>query len=286
MNDGRDFKKALDSDFIVFHRIDDAYSMDTLHFHDVFEIYLSKTEGLRFFVDNRIYPVERNDLFVFNHLDLHRIGIPPGTRYERYIIVFRQDYIGSMCTGATDLLKCFLDRTPGFQHRVHLSDGQAQTYLNLIEKASGHMNPCRYGEDVLKKITLAEILIFVNSLYHASHPAVLALRDAGYGRVKPVLDYINANLCNKLSLDHLAKQFFISKYHLCKLFKEVTGFTVKEYVIYRRIIRATELLNKNLPVTQVAGMTGFQNDSHFITTFKEIVGTSPKKYARRDYMLE
>lgn len=270
----------MSTDFSASHQIDDSYTMNALHFHNVFEIYFAQTGGLHFFVDNRIYPVEKNDLFVFNHTDLHRIGIAPGTHYERYLIVFNPDYITDMCTANTDLLECYLKRPPQFSHRVHLSNEQADQFMSLHNKAASLANSRQYGEDILRKLTLVEILIFVNCLYKNNHCYTAERTDAGYSKIKPILTYIHENMHTKLTLDLLAHQFYINKYYLCKLFKEVTGFTFNEYITYHRIIRASELLRKNLSVSSVSEMAGFQNYCHFITTFRKIAGISPKQFAK------
>ncbi|HHY25043.1 MAG TPA: AraC family transcriptional regulator [Clostridiaceae bacterium] len=279
MEKHNDFKKIPDTDFATLHHIDDSYTMDTLHFHNVFEIYFAYTGGLKYFVDNRIYPVEKNDLFIFNHLDLHRIGIPSGVRYERFIIIFNPDYIQNMCTDTTDLLECFVNRGPNFCHRLPLSSQQAETYMSMFKRAQSHMKTNLYGDDVYKKIVLAKILVFVNKLYRDNQYSIPVRYDAEYAKIKPILNYINENIHQKLSLDHLGNHFYISKFHLCKIFKEVTGFTVNEYIVYRRIIKATELLRKNFLVSQVSEMVGFKNNCHFITTFKKILGITPKQYA-------
>lgn len=281
MKTDNNFKKIFDTDFSLSYHVDDSYSMETYHFHNVFEIYFACTGGLKYFVENRIYPVEKNDLFVFNHSDLHRIGIAPGIRYERSIIIFNPDYISSLSTDSTDLLECFLNRKPNFSHRLHLTDEQADTYRELFQKAQQQFHTEEYGADVRKKIALAEILLFINRLYRETPNSVPLQTDGGYGKVKPILGYINENIYRKLSLDDISGRFYINKYYLCKVFKETTGFTVNEYITYRRIILASELLRKNIPVSQAAEMTGFQNDSHFITTFKRFVGITPKQYSIR-----
>jgi AraC-like DNA-binding protein len=276
-----DFKQVFDIDFSVSHPIDVSYKMDSLHFHNVFEIYLAQTGGLKYFVDNIIYPVEKNDLFVFNHLDLHRISIPADTQYDRYIVLFSQDYIKDTSTDITDLMMCFLKRSPQFCHRIHLSDEQAQYLISLFRKAEKTIQPFQFGDDVYKKIILAEILIYVNNLYRNNNLPFPLIFETEYNRIKLILSFIDRNLEQKLSLDWLSQHFYISKYHLCKIFKNATGFTIKEYIIYRRILKATELLRKGFLVSQVSEMAGFQNDCHFITTFKKYAGTSPKQYAKR-----
>ena len=60
----------------------------------------------------------------------------------------------------------------------------------------------------------------------------------------PILDYIRDNLAEPLTLDQIAGRFFISKHYLCRIFKSATGFSVMEYIIYSRILRARQLLRR------------------------------------------
>ena len=279
--ENNNFKQIFDVDFSTYHDIDDSYEMNSMHFHDVFEIYLARTNGLKYFVGNIIYPVEKNDLFVFNHLDIHRISVPANTHYDRYVAIFSKNYIEDMSTDTTDLLACFLKRSPQFCHRIHLSDEQAQYLITMFEKSEKNDNPVKYGDDVRRKINLTEILIYINTLYESGHMSAPPVDETEYKRIRLILDFIDRNLDQKLTLECLSKKFYVSKYHLCKIFKGATGFTVNQYIIYRRILKSTELLRQGLSVSKVTEMCGFQNDCHFITTFKKHVGTSPKQYAKR-----
>ena len=83
-----------------------------------------------------------------------------------------------------------------------------------------------------------------------------------------------------LNLDYLSSEFAVSKYHLERLFKESTGVSIRKYIITRRIMMARRLLEKNNCVTEVCDQVGFNNLSHFIRTFKKIVGVPPKQYSK------
>ena len=162
---------------------------------------------------------------------------------------------------------------------MQLSNQQAHTFLSLFHKAKQNIKAEQYGDDLYKKIALAELLIFINKLYNDNEHISQMGHDYMYEKVKPIITYINENTTSELTLAHLANHFYISKYHLCKIFKAVSGFSVHEYIIYQRILKATGLLAKNYKVSEVCEMTGFKNNSHFITTFGKIVGVSPKQYA-------
>lgn len=87
-------------------------------------------------------------------------------------------------------------------------------------------------------------------------------------------------MAEPLTLDIIASNCFINKYHLCHSFKAVTGFSVMEYIIHCRVLKARELLRKGMRVQEVGETVGFRNNEHFIRTFGALTGTSPKRYAK------
>ena len=99
-------------------------------------------------------------------------------------------------------------------------------------------------------------------------------------RVSPILDYIRENLTSPLTLDQIAGEFYISKHYLCRIFKAATGFSVMEYIIYSRILKARQLLQEGVSVQQAGELSGFSDNSHFIRTFGHLTGTSPGRYAK------
>lgn len=276
------FKENISSDFHTWRSKDTSWIMQDYHFHDAFEIYLSLSEGVQYFIHNSVYQIEKGDLFVFNNMDLHKTVVPDNICYERYVATFMPTYIESLSSEKDDLLECFLNRSENFCYRVHLSEEQCNSLITLFDKAIYYcINTHEYGAEIYKKILLVEILLLVNNYYRNNSSKRIGKPNNEYKRIKPVIQYIRQNLSSDLSLNKLAAQFYISKYHLGYLFKKATSFTVNEYIISQRIMKARELLKNNIPVYMVGEMVGYSNDSHFIRTFKKLVGTSPKKYAKR-----
>ena len=99
--------------------------------------------------------------------------------------------------------------------------------------------------------------------------------------IKLVIDYIKANLEEKIGLDALAKITQTSPYYFSRLFKQSTGITPYQYVIQQRIELGKQLLKKEeLPIAEIAMMCGFANQSSFTTTFRKLVGVTPKAYQK------
>lgn len=81
-----------------------------------------------------------------------------------------------------------------------------------------------------------------------------------------------------ISLDELAAACGLSRYHLLRVFKEATSLPPHAWRTQQRIHHARRLLREGLPIAEVAHATGFTDQSHFSTTFKKAVGTTPLRY--------
>ncbi len=113
---------------------------------------------------------------------------------------------------------------------------------------------------------------------------ILAGHATAEPNIKPdplqqAINYINRHISESISLSEISRMCYISKYHLCRTFKEKTGVTVMEYILQTRIILAQELLQKGeLSVTQISNACGFSSPSYFSRIFKEKTGISPVRY--------
>lgn len=98
-------------------------------------------------------------------------------------------------------------------------------------------------------------------------------------RLKRVIEYIDANLAEALSLPAIARVAGLTRMHFAAQFRAATGFRPHEYVLRRRIDRAQRLLqNGDMKVVDVALSVGFQNQSHFTNVFKQFAGLPPAKW--------
>jgi AraC family transcriptional regulator len=93
-----------------------------------------------------------------------------------------------------------------------------------------------------------------------------------------VLDLIEGDLSEDLSLKALASAAGLSEYHFLRLFKQSTGLTPHQYVISQRIERAKELLQKTqMTITEIAYLLGFSTPAHFTHHFRRKTGITPRE---------
>lgn len=99
--------------------------------------------------------------------------------------------------------------------------------------------------------------------------------------IKKIILYIRKNLTYKISLDDIAKDLFITKEHLSRLFKKEMGITISEYIIKAKIQEAKNLLKQtDYNILDIAVLLNFANSSHFSNSFKKITGLSPSDYRK------
>ena len=251
----------------------DSWSMSRLHFHDFFEVLLPLTSSGNIFVNDQVYPLQRGMLYLIGENTLHRT-IANGF-HSRYVLHISRKALTELSTPQTDFAQFFKDAF----RCASLEETQLSALLNGFEALGRNKNDGSFGSDLKQTISLLELLIQL--------PPILKMSSTGesvcnkdFLRIAPILDYIQENLTEPLTLDQISGKFFISKHYLCRIFKSATGFSVMEYIIHSRVLRARQLLQEGISVQQAGELSGFADNSHFIRTFGNLTGISPGRYAR------
>ena len=251
----------------------ETWSMSRLHFHDHFEIMLPLTSPGNIFVNDQVYPLERGTLYLIGESTLHRTMA--NGFHSRYILHISRKALTDLSTPQTDFTQLM---QVNFR-RATLDNEQMTELIELFQDLERNKNDGTFGSDIRQTVALLRLLIKLAPTLNAA-TAGEAIRNKDFLRVAPILDYIRDNLAEPLSLDQIASQFYLSKHYLCRIFKSATGFSVMEYIIYSRVLRARQLLQEGGRVQQAGEMSGFSDNSHFIRTFGHLTGVTPGRYAK------
>ena len=105
--------------------------------------------------------------------------------------------------------------------------------------------------------------------------------DAYQASVERAIRHMKEQLAEPLDLDELARIAAISKFHLVRVFDEITGTTPHHFLACLRVQRAKELLLKSeMAITEVCLEVGYNSLGSFSTTFSELVGLSPQEFRK------
>ena len=266
--------------FILDHSIFQSPNNVDTHIHDCYELFYFISGDLTYYIEGHAYKLKPNDLIITNTKELHRIIFHSDVSYERKYIHFKSEFLSAYQTKEYNLLNYIENRKLGHHNKIDASDVLAQGIDRLwhqIEGASSNKSP---ESPILLKTYFIQMLIKINEIY-SKYDNPLANRYKYDQKTGELLEYINKNLDQKISLDLLEDQFFVNKYYLSHTFKRSTGFTVVEYITHKRIIWAMDLLTVGQPALEVAHTVGFSDYSTFYKAFKKITGISPREYSSR-----
>ena len=101
--------------------------------------------------------------------------------------------------------------------------------------------------------------------------------------VQQIMKYMEEHYPEKISLEHIATNMYLSSFYISKIFKSETGDTPINYLISLRMEKAKELLDQNPEETvqKVAAAVGYEDAYHFSKVFKKYYGISPLYYKGR-----
>lgn len=263
--------------FAVAHLYQDEKTMN-IHIHDCYEIFYSISGGKQFLINNKFYDIKPGDLFVINQFESHYLSQIDQTVLERIVLSVHPDYVKALSTPQTNLDICFTERPKHFSHRISLTKEQQKRYMYFINKITSNSG---YGNDIIEKSAFMELLVLLNSFYYISTQKESTISTYTYNhQVEEMISFINQHIQEPITIETLAKHFYLSDSYICRMFKSATGTTINKYMIARRISIAKSLLASGLNVNDVCEQCGFRDYSNFLKAFTRAVGISPKKYAQ------
>lgn len=236
--------------------------MGTMHYHNAYEIYILEKGSRVYVIDDRLIELSDGDVALIKPQHVHATD---GGAYKRYLINFRQEFLDLYFTekASEKILRCF-------EHdKIHLSPSLCNNVISLLKKIENN------NEDFFSFCRIMEILSLAAS---TSTVDIISPKNV---LISEIIEYIGKNYREINSLDEIASKFYITKYYLCRLFKENTGVSVMKYINTLKIRHASKLLSETKKSSgEISALCGFNTTMYFCRIFKQISGMTPSDYRK------
>ena len=250
-----------------------------VHWHDEFEIIYVRSGFLTVSISGESYIGKTGEAFVVSPGNLHLMGSQSGT-VDYYTFLFPLKYISFRTDDMLDekLLEPLNSGHLMICPRVNDTAKELCEQLIKIYEAKNDESESKITTQVRTKIILLQ---FILEMWKKGF--VIENDTSGRNTVeKEMVSYIQQNFTGKISLREFGEQFHLSEKYISRYFKEHFHITLSQYVTYLRLEHAKQLLqDTDIPVTDVAMQSGYQNVSYFIRSFKKTYGVSPLKYRKK-----
>ena len=244
-----------------------------MHAHDRLEIYYFISGYCRYSVEGNEYILKPGDVMLMQPSETHNLKVMGDMPYERMVIHFFPNYFKNYDPEGL-LMKPFFERPLGRLNRYSEEDFGSKLYQQCFESLSGDTP---LGIKLETEAKLFALLCEVYKAYCTKKERAEEVSNDNAETVLQLIDYINKNLYEPLSLNSLSDRFFLSQSQLNRLFKKATGTSVWEYITIKRLISARNRIRIGEQAGKVCTSCGFKDYSSFYRMYKNRFGVSPKQ---------
>lgn len=235
------------------------------HQHNYYELYYLIN-------GRRIYSARGKEYEVLQDaVTLTKPNVPHATRggtFSRYVIYFSESFLALYFKEdyVKKLLQCF------DKDIIRLKNSNRVRIL--MESMLKHYNLADYD---MFSLTLANILVELGRISENDNENFTDVKHDSL--ISKVISYLNVNAAEIKSLDEIASRFFISKYYLSRLFKQVMRTTIFDYIANCKLNKAIRCLqHTDKTVNEIALECGFNSTAYFCKIFRSAMGVTPGRY--------
>lgn len=259
-------------EFRLFHLKDAKGTQMEYHYHDFCKVVLLVSGQGEYMVEDRHYILRAGDILLIGNGQIHRPEFMAGLEYERIIFYISPNFLNKQSTEDCSLESIF-DGTLG--HVLRLEEQKFKKVLALAEQLEAEIKKDSFGKSILANSLLLQLLVRLGRYRSKGQLHKVEHRLVSDERIKRLLLFIENHLSEELSVEYLAEQFYISRYHLMRLFKKETGQSLYDYLTERRLFLARELIRQGLSATESCFQAGFGSYSSFTRAYGKRFGTTP-----------
>ena len=265
--------KYGNEDFQYSHAISYGSSEDEycLHSHAMYELVCSISGDVVYLIEGHQYHMENGSLLLISPAVPHKLFICSDDPFERHS--FYINFAGSNSTLSTMInqFRCVSghDRFGSIYYEPQDVESILKDFERLSKVSSSPKESSRNLVPYLAEGLLANLIFVLDGI------SPLQFTKSTTKTIDQIMLYLNKNFTTSLTLQSVADSFHISKDYCNRLFKQASGMTIMQYVIYNRVLYAKKLLSEGVLATEAALMAGFSEYGNFYRSYCKITGSKP-----------
>lgn len=263
--------------FEIVHKTESIIFSMPLHMHNAVEIYLNLTDVPQILLGTKLIPFHKNTLLVIPAYCAHKVIAPKGLVYERYILTIHTKWLENIFGKNFEKYCAFFMDTEN-PRIFHLTEEEKDKFVESFS----NLTQCA-DLNIFEKLQIFfSILAKIQKM--TKHNNGKLAEDTNMqiqgpaGLVSAMMNYINAHLCENITVEEIADSLYLNHDYASRIFKKYTNISVKQFVMLQRITKAKQLLLEGNSVSETQNMLGFNSYEHFFKTFKKVTGMTPKAY--------
>ena len=262
----------------MLHFTDVTFGSFLLHDHDVIEIMLILDGDVGVAVKGERYELPRGCMVLIPPKLVHQTIVPEGTkRYERMVLHIFPEYVKLITKGLPATTYRFQ-----FTDKVNIFDYSPETFWmfrTLFERAYYAITQDKEYQRLVIPSLVVELFV---EMEHILLDRVTPPIPATNNLVTTGVDYIDEHFAEPgLTVEQIRESVYVSQGYLSRVFKSFTGSSVYNFLTYKRLIRAKELLVSGETVLDACLSSGFTDYTSFLKTFKKAFHMTPTQYRKK-----